>query len=238
LVIIVILFKKKKKCEEENKHFANILTTAENKKPDNFHKLQEAILNIEDNKQISNSTNEVLYQPVSRLNEFKLKLDNCPSGIENFAEYEKMGIEIWSYLFPEDLGEAKPQVTTSDGTQRRDVLFRNNKKSDFFKRIADRFDSDFLIIDFKNYKDPIGNKTIWEVEKYANKALGRFIIIVSRKGNDDTALEPQIRLFRDRDILISVVSDKQMLEMIERKEKGEDPGKLLDSLVDEILIKY
>ena len=182
--------------------------------------------------------NEVVKQSISRLNEFKLKLDNCHPGIENFAEYEKIGIEVWSYLFPEDLGEAKPQVTTSDGTQRRDVLFRNNKKSDFFKRISDRFDSDFLIIDFKNCKDPIGNKTVCDVEKYTNKALGRFIIIVSRKGYDETSLVTQIRLFRDSNKLILVVSDEQMLEMIVRKEKGENPGKLLDSLLDEILIKF
>jgi restriction endonuclease len=172
----------------------------------------------------------------TRFKEFQLKLASCPAGRNHFSEYENIGTEIWRYLFPTELGEPKPQSRTSDNTQRRDVLFRNNRATKFFQRIADRFDADFLIVDFKNYKDQIGPDVIDDVAKYSNKALGRFIIIASRLGAAGIAEAAQIRRFRENNgPLILIVSDSQMLEMIARRERGERPEDVLEDILDEFL---
>jgi hypothetical protein len=90
----------------------------------------------------------------SRHAEFKARLDACPKGEEAYAQYETLGTEIWHYLFPTALGEPKPQRRTLDGTQRRDVLFRNERTTKFFARVADRFAADFIVVAFKNYSAP------------------------------------------------------------------------------------
>lgn len=180
------------------------------------------------------STNEL----VGRLEEFKIRLLNCPTGQTHFADYEKIGVEIWEYLFSDTLGEPKPQTRTQDGKQRRDVLFRNNRVSKFFQRVAERFDADFIIVDFKNYSDPVDAGVIDDVARYANKALGRFIVVVSRHGADDTVEASQLRWFRDSGTIVLVVSDLQMLEMVTRKERGERPEDVLEDLLDEFLIRY
>lgn len=176
--------------------------------------------------------------PIDNFEKFKTKLKNCPPGRKYFSEFEKIGIEILTYLFKNDLGKAKPQKTTLDRTQRRDVIFRNKKKSEFFKRIADKFDADSIIVDFKNYKKPIGNKVITDVSKYSNKALGRFILIISPEGGGKTAIKSQIRIYRDQDILILILSNRQILKMVSVKEKEGEPAELLNDLLDDLLDAY
>ena len=168
---------------------------------------------------------ETLSQPldIKHHAEFDGRLERCSPGLEDFSEYQNIGVEIWSYLFQGTLGDAKPQNRTQDGKQIRDVLFPNRRAGPFFQRIFDRFDADFVIVDFKNHRDPVTADVINDVAKYANKALGKFIVVVSRAGLDPTAKETQLRLYRDSDKVVLVVSDAQMLEMVKRKEQGEHP---------------
>lgn len=169
--------------------------------------------------------------------EFKQRLQACPSGIENFQKYESIGTEIWQYLFEGKLGHPKVQQTTKDRVQRRDSLFPNLRKSPFFQRVFARFDADFVIVDFKNYADPISSDVIEDVSHYANKALGNFVVVVTRSGSGSAAMTAQVRLFRDGKAIV-VVSDAHMLEMLARKEQGDDPEDVLSDLLDELLIQY
>jgi len=172
-----------------------------------------------------------------RLKEFQRKLLDCQSGQRHFSQYERLGIEIWCYLFNEELGEPKIQRGTSDRVERRDVLFRNMRRSSFFQRVSDRFDADFVILDFKNHLKPVNSGAIKQASLYANKALGRFVIIVSRKGNSASAVKAQHR-FLEKETIVLSVSDDQMLEMIARKERGENPADLLSDLLDDLLIGH
>jgi hypothetical protein len=172
-----------------------------------------------------------------RYDEFNSRLAQCPSGREHFRTYETIGTELWQYIFEGKLGGPRVQHTTSDGVQRRDCLFPNLRRSYFFQRVFDRFHADFVIVDFKNYGDPINSGPIEEARTYANKALGNFVVVVSRKGGGSLALDTQIRLLRD-DIVVLTLSDAQMLEMVSRKELGEEPEDLLTDLLDELLMKF
>jgi Restriction endonuclease len=173
-----------------------------------------------------------------RLMEFTSTLANCPPGHAHFSDFEQLGTEIWSYLFADELAEPKVQQETRDRVERRDVLFRNLGKSEFFKRVANRLDADFIIVDFKNHSEPIDGAVIKEVSQYANKALGRLIILVSRKGQNESAAKAQRRLFEKDGVVILSVSDALMLEMLTRKESNEDPADILSDLLDELLIAY
>jgi hypothetical protein len=172
-----------------------------------------------------------------RYDEFKQRLAACPSGREHFNEYEEIGTELWQYIFADKLGTPKVQRTTTDRVQRRDSLFPNLRKSGFFDRVFIRFDADFIIVDFKNYGDEINSDVIEEVSHYANRALGNLVIAVTRKGGGSAANTGQVRVLKDRNIAVLAVSDEHMLEMIARKERGEEPEDVLADLLDELLIK-
>ena len=96
----------------------------------------------------------------------------------------------------------------------------------FFQCIAERFAA------------PIDSGVLNDVEKYANDAIGKFILVVSRKGSEKGAEAIQIRLYRDRQVMVLAISDAQMLEIIERKERGENPEDVLDDLLDKVLMLY
>ncbi len=173
-----------------------------------------------------------------RRTHYQEELSKCPTGKKHFAQYEKIGMEIWDHLFSPTLQRTKPQAWTRDRVQRRDVLFKNRGGNRFWDRVNNKLAADFVIVDFKNYREPVDGSVIAEVSKYANDAVGRFVIVVSRKGADDGVPESQIRTFRDTHAVVIVVSDDQMLEMVERKERGEPPEDVLEDLVDTLLLYY
>lgn len=177
-------------------------------------------------------------QDLDLYEQFCQKLSKCPPGKESFRTYEDIGNEILIHLFKEELGEPKVQSTSIDRAQRRDVLFRNKRNSPFFKRIAERFGADFVIVDYKNYSDPLDGTVVTDVAKYANKALGKFIVVVSRKGFSEAAYTTQAREFRDSGVIVLSVCDEHLLEMVIRKKSGEDPSDILEDLLDEMLINY
>ncbi len=166
------------------------------------------------------------------------KLAGCPVGQQHFAEYEAIGIELLLYLFPNDLGTPSPQSRTLDGKQRRDFLCRNNRASRFFDRIFHRYDADSVIVDFKNYADEIDASIVFDVDKYANKALGRFILVVCRKGAKPTVEAAQHRVFRDSSTIVLVVSDTDLIEMVERTKRQQSPNDVLEDKLDELLRSY
>lgn len=174
----------------------------------------------------------------SQSEEFANKLKLCPTGQQHFTEYEDVGMAILSYLFEGQLGPAKPQVRTLDEKQRRDVLYRNNRATRFFERCFVRFASDFLIVDFKNYGEEITSSVVTDVDKYANKALGRLILVVSRKGASQSVEATQQRVFRDSSVVVLVVSDADLLEMVQRKEREQSPEDVIEDKLDELLAHF
>jgi hypothetical protein len=174
-------------------------------------------------------------QPAA-LNDFSASLQDCPTGKEHFQEYERLGTEILSFVFGDKLGPPNVQSRTADGVQRRDVVFRNNRTTRFFTRIGERFDADFLVVDFKNYADPIDGSTVVDVGAYSNAALGRFVLVVSRQGAGKSCRAAQLRLFNKAQQVILVVSDAQLVEMAKRKHSGEAPEDFLEDALDELLL--
>ncbi|MGO9113491.1 MAG: restriction endonuclease [Thermoguttaceae bacterium] len=173
-----------------------------------------------------------------RLDEFRKRLQECPSGQKHFSDYERLVIDILSYLFQESLGEPKPQDRTLDGKQRRDVLFQNRRVGLLWDRVFHRFDADFVIVDCKNHGDPVDAAVIWDVAKYSNRALGRFILVVSRFRADASVAGAQVRLYGELNIVVLVLSDAQLLEMVERKERAQSPEDVLQDALDQFLRDY
>lgn len=169
---------------------------------------------------------------------FEQRLRRCPPGQSHFAEYERIGIDALTHLFGEHLGDAHPQERTIDDKQRRDVIFRNNRSLRFLDRLFHRFSTDFVIVDFKNYKEPVQADVVTDVDKYANKALGRFVLVVSRKGKADSVASAQMRVYRDSDTVVLVISDDDLLEMCQRKDRGQQPEDVLEDKLDDLLRKY
>lgn len=186
--------------------------------------------------ELSKRLTKVAEQP-SLENELAKRLKACPAGREHFRQFEEIGTDILANLFGDNLKKSRTQLTTSDGKQRRDVLFQNKRTSPFFKRLYELFEADFVIVDFKNSGDKIEPKEL-DVAKYVNKALGRFVLIVSRHGAADAVEDAQRRLYRDDNKLLLIIGDSDVLEMLIRKKRGQPPEDVIEDKLDEFLLTY
>lgn len=211
-----------------------------------LYEITAELLNLVQYRQLS--AKEVLYEVIRKLLTYRnhqseaekkrSQLENCPYGRDASSQYENIGTEILEYIFSSELERVKVQATTKDGTQRRDVIFKNKETSLFWQRIARKYGADFITVDFKNYQEPITSEVVESVTKYANNMVGNFITIVSRKGISESAIKTQLRILRDRNIAVIVMSDENLIQMMELKESNKQPEKILEDLFTELILSY
>jgi|ERR1043166_2068934 hypothetical protein len=172
----------------------------------------------------------------SRYDELKKKLAECPPGSTGFKQYERVCSEILQYIFEGKLKHLDDQSSTNDGTQIRDTTFRNLRNGDLFLRIFTRFDADIIVFDTKNHIEQITKTEFDLISKYPNPALGKFAVLISPKGADEASHATQSRLFTVEKKVVLSISNEDLLEMVERKERGENPEDVLEDLLDRLLL--
>lgn len=179
----------------------------------------------------SNSNNDAIW---------KQKLSNIEPGKESFREYEDVCVEILKYVLGDYLTLWKKQQSSNDGLYRFDLCckIKSGTNQEFFDTIKNYFNTKYIVFEFKNYKDAIGQKEIYTTEKYLyEKALRKVAIIISRKGADDQAMKAVKGSLRETGKLIICLSDQDLLDMINIKKEGEqEPADLLVNLLDELLV--
>lgn len=175
--------------------------------------------------QIDDSYKEV---PVGE--RLKKQLEQCPKGKECWHQYEKIGTEIFHYLFKNTFRNYtfEFQSSTSDGTQRRDLVVNNTYKdsSSFWQLVKSDYNSNLIIVDFKNYCEKLNSDNFYNPTKYLNSLVGNFAIVFSREGLDDTAKKVQQRLLSEKKLVLCL-SDANLTDLINQKMNGQEP---LDSL--------
>lgn len=155
------------------------------------------------------------------------KLELCEKGENSWPEYEKIGVEIFGFLFADNfkIYLAEEQVENDLRNHRRDLLVNNNFKhsASFWADMKLNYNSNAIIIDFKNYSKKLNSTNFFSVSKYTKKNVGNFAIVFSRYGIDDTAKKEQKVLFENGKLLLSL-NDEDLKEMIREKMIGKDPN--------------
>lgn len=149
-----------------------------------------------------------------------------PGKGERSKEYEDICVEILKNVLGEYLGLWKVQESSNNGLYRFDLCckIKNGVNQDFFDTIKNYFNTKYIVFEFKNYEKEISQKEIYTTEKYLyEKALRRVAIIISRKGASKNALSAARGCLRENGKLIMCLSDQDLIELINIKEKEEQP---------------
>lgn len=159
-------------------------------------------------------------------------LSQCPVGIENWKKYENICKEILTYLFVPPLSQPIEQSSTENRLHRRDLIFHiPYDSSGFWKHVQNRYFSEALIVECKNYSYPIEGNEIIIFSKYlGNYRLGNFGIILSRHDPSDSAKKEMVRLWRDEQKLILCLNDADIERMVSLKENSQDPELVVDNI--------
>ena len=168
---------------------------------------------------------------------FCSQLKTIPSGKKGWSDYEKKCTEIIKYLFELDLTGWKQQQRTDDGINRFDLVTRIRTISDFWLFICNELNSRYVVFEFKNYKLKISQGQILTTEKYLHKrALRSVAFIVSRQGVSENALKFSQGAMREHGKLIVTLTDEDLCNMIDMKEKGDDPNDYMFEKIDTFLM--
>ncbi|APH25027.1 hypothetical protein FDF15_06045 [Clostridium botulinum] len=168
----------------------------------------------------------------------KDEIKNIKPGKAEFVNYENKCTEILMYLFEKNLATWSKQCSSDDDINRYDLICTAKRGNEFWELLIDEFHSRYIVFEFKNYSDKVKQTQVYTTEKYLfQKALRNVSFIVSRKGLDEYAIRATKGILRENGKLIISLNDKDLMNMIDMKENGDEPSDYLLDLVDNILLK-
>lgn len=161
------------------------------------------------------------------------QLNSCPKGSEGWRQYEDIGGEIFKYLFGNTFRNYKfeYQAKTSDGVHRRDLIVNNTYKdtTGFWHLVKTDYNSNLIIVDFKNYQNKLNSDTFYMPTKYLNSQVGNFAIVFSREGLDENAKKIQLKLLSEKKLVLCL-TDSKLIDMINQKMNGQEPLNSMENM--------
>jgi hypothetical protein len=161
------------------------------------------------------------------------KLEKCPKGIKGWAEYESICTDIFDFLFSNDFRNYtfRNQSYTHDNIFRRDLIINNNFKdsTSIWAKSKVDFNANIIVIDFKNYAKPLEQNELYLPTKYLNLSTGNFGIVICRTGLSPSAKTLQRRLLNADKKLIIILTDTDLIKMIQEKIIGVDISYMLET---------
>lgn len=102
--------------------------------------------------------------------------------------------------------------------------------------VENRLSSRYVVFEFKNYTEEVGQGQVLTTEKYLLPLAFRSLaIILSRKGANNSASKSTEGAMRESGKLILILDDDHLHKMLEMKDVGGDPSDVLLDLADEFL---
>jgi hypothetical protein len=159
-------------------------------------------------------------------------------------DFEKLVEDIFKFLFQDSFitYTTSNQRSEKNKARRPDLIIANNTPKENFWKTRAIEGNLRIVVDAKHYTKPISRDIVTEFwSKYLIKrSTGRFGIIVSLKGYDQTAHSEVIQQFhtdnKDGSILILILDSFDLEKMIELKMKDKSPEEILEKKVTEIIL--
>jgi hypothetical protein len=165
------------------------------------------------------------------------EMNAIQEGHLGFRKFEEKGLEALRYVFDKDLTAWSKQQPTDNRVSICDVVARVASEHDFWNTIVHQFRSRYIVFEFKNYAEKIGQGQIYTTEKYLFRtALRSMAIIISRNGADDNALLAARGALRESGKLIVNLDVKDLCELLKRRDAGDDHNALLVERLDKMLM--
>ncbi|MCY1741438.1 hypothetical protein [Ensifer sp. SL37] len=174
----------------------------------------------------------VLDDSSERINSIIRRHDTCPQS--SGPPYEAICFEAIAELFGDELGVLHDQHPVADRFHVIDLIasIKPSEPDNFWAHLRSDFRSRYIVFEFKNYKDAIGQDQIYSTEKYLfTHALRTVAIMIARNGEDDGAKHAREGALREHGKLIIGLSGADLVKMLEMKRDLDDfTGVLADNL--------
>lgn len=166
----------------------------------------------------------------TRARELLERLNSLKAGKRYWKQYEDLCIEILNFAFIPALRPPKIQSRSEDGLDRRDAIYPIGHSDFFWNYLRSECRTRFVVAEFKNYVDSIGQQEVESIQQYLyTKAMRSFGILCSRRPPSESALIARRRAWLEFDKLIVLLSDFELSEILLIKSKGGDTTDVLEA---------
>lgn len=118
---------------------------------------------------------------------FVRQLGSLSIGQAAASEYQRLVYEVFNYLFEPDLTDGEMEVSTYEGTERRDIVYINECERGFFKYIRGTYQTLFVLLEVKNVAT-VELAHVNQVAAYLGNRLGMLGFIVTRSGPGNSVI--------------------------------------------------
>lgn len=147
-------------------------------------------------------------------------------------EYEKLCLEVFSFLFNPYLYGFQNQLNTTDGANRYDFICRIKSGNHFWDSIRADFRTRAILFECKNYNSRITADQIYSTERYLfTGALRTVCILISRLGGDESCYRAAQGAMREAGKLILLLSNRDLIAMLRLHEEIGGPESYLDEKI-------
>ena len=164
------------------------------------------------------------------------RLGKIAAGRAAWRDFETWCTDILSEIFRPDLGPPDRQTRTDDGLDIMDAIFPIRAAVPPWSQVRAEFTTRFVVAEFKNYTDPIGQKQVESIAQYLwAQAKRQFGILVSRNAPGDSALAQRRRVWLDQSKMIVFLTDRELVQMLAMREGGDDVFAVIDAQLEAFL---
>lgn len=165
------------------------------------------------------------------------ELKKINPGHLHFKKFEDLVSNIFAFLLRDSFRNYHSVKQTSEDNRHkiRDLVISNAAPlDDFWKERRQDERAHRIIVDCKNYTEAITQDQVLSITKYFDNKLGKFGMIVCKSAVAASALIEQKQLYRNKDELILVVSEDDLIRMIYQKINNQRVEDVLEEMVSDL----
>lgn len=172
--------------------------------------------------------------PDTRSTELLRRLEAVPPGKPGWRDFEKIGVDILSHVFSPALGPPEIQNRSDDGLDIIDAIYPIRSRDQPWAWIRSEYGTRFVVAEFKNYSELVGQKQVESLVQYLWKPAKRnFGVLVCRSGPSESALIARRRAWLEMEKCVVFLQDDDLKEMIGLSGSDSDPFEIIDAQLED-----
>lgn len=176
----------------------------------------------------------LLHQTTSRASDLCEALRAVPCGRDYWREYERVCAEMLTYAFSSDLAAPDLQTRSDDGLDIIDAIFPIRSNNPPWSLVRSEYTTRFVVAEFKNYCEPIGQVQVESIAQYLWRPAFRFFgLLVSRQPSGSSAISQRRRKWLEEKKCIVLLTDDDLCEMVQLREASEQPFDVVDAHLED-----
>lgn len=169
------------------------------------------------------------------------KLAAVPPGLSGWKQLEDAGTDVLAHLLVPPLAAPMRQPRSYSGIDRRDAVFpnRNHGAPTHWGQLLHELEARMILIEFKNYdRKNVGKEEVNQTRNYLTKPMGKLALMVSNKTPNKAAYLKRNSIYSEEGKVIVFLTIAHLIEMLDMKERGEDPADLIMDAIERFYIEW